>query len=59
VPPPPPNQIVYVRSGSGIALNSIHEAFWVTGKMRIEQNTTRFGSAAYALTADKIELYEY
>ncbi len=59
VPPPPPNQMVYVKSAGGISLKSVHEAYWVTGKMRVEQTTTNLGAAAYALDADKIEQYQY
>jgi hypothetical protein len=59
VPPPPPNQMVYVTSASGIAADAIHEAYWVTGKMRVENRTTGLGTAAYALSATKVELYEY
>jgi hypothetical protein len=59
VPPPPPNQMVYVKSKSGISIKSVHEAYWVTGKMRVEQTTTSLGASAYALDADKIEQYQY
>jgi hypothetical protein len=59
VPPPPPNQIVYVRMKSGIALDSIYEAYWITGKMRVQNKATRLGSAAYQLDADKVEIYKY
>ena len=59
VPPPPPNQMVYVTSASGIAADAIHEAYWVTGKMRLESRTTPLGNAAYALSASKVELYQY
>jgi hypothetical protein len=59
VPPPPPNQMVYVTSASGIAADASHEAYWVTGKMRVESRTTALGTAAYALSATKVELYEY
>jgi hypothetical protein len=59
VPPPPPNQMVYVKSESGIAADAIHDAYWVTGKMRIESRTTELGTAAYALAASKVERYEY
>jgi uncharacterized protein len=59
VPPPPPNQMVYVNSASGIAADAIHDAYWVTGKMRIESRTTELGTAAYALAASKVERYEY
>jgi uncharacterized protein len=59
VPPPPPNQMVYVTSASGIAADAIHEAYWVTGKMRLETRTTALGNSAYALNASKVELYQY
>src|SRR6185312_600470 len=59
VPPPPPNQMVYVTSASGIAADAIHEAYWVTGKMRLESRTTALGNSAYALNASKVELYQY
>lgn len=59
VPPPPPNQIVYVKVRKGIALDSIYEAYWVTGRMSVQNKTTRLGAAAYALNADKIEVYKY
>jgi hypothetical protein len=59
VPPPPPNQMVYVKSATGIAADAIHDAYWVTGKMRIESRTTELGTAAYALAASSVERYEY
>src|SRR4030095_14040480 len=40
VPPPPPNQMVYVTSASGIGADAIPEAYWGTGKMRIDSSTT-------------------
>ncbi len=59
VPPPPPNQIVYVTSPKGIALDSIYEAYWITGTMKMENKSTRLGAAAYSLVADKVEIYKY
>lgn len=59
VPPPPPNQIVYVTIQKGIALDSIYEAYWITGTMRMQNKSTRLGAAAYSLAADKVEIYKY
>jgi hypothetical protein len=59
VPPPPPNQIVYVRMQKGIALDSIYEAYWITGQMKIQNKSTRLGAAAYMVAADKVEIYKY
>lgn len=59
VPPPPPNQIVYVRMTKGVALDSIYEAYWITGRMKTTNKTTRLGAAAYQLDANKVEIYKY
>ncbi|MCS6948474.1 MAG: DUF3299 domain-containing protein [Steroidobacteraceae bacterium] len=59
VPPPPPNQIVYVKVDKGVAIDSIWEAYWVTGKLAINNTTTRLGASAYQLTAEKIEIYKF
>jgi len=59
VPPPPPNQIVFVKMAKGIALDSIYEAYWITGKMKLSNKTTRLGAAAYSLSGEKVEIYKY
>jgi hypothetical protein len=59
VPPPPPNQLIYVRAEKGLALESIWEAYWVTGKLSITNRSTRLGAAAYQLVADKVEIYKF
>jgi hypothetical protein len=59
VPPPPPNQIVYVKNEKGLALESIWEAYWVTGKMTITNRSTRLGAAAYQIAAEKVEIYKF
>lgn len=59
VPPPPPNQIVYVRMNKGIALDSIYEAYWITGRMKTTNKTTRLGASAYQLEGSKVEIYKY
>lgn len=59
VPPPPSNQMVYVRSTDGVAAEALHEAYWVTGKMSVETRTTPLGTSAYSLVANKVEQYQY
>jgi hypothetical protein len=59
VPPPPPNQIVYVHNGRRAGIESIYEAYWITGKLHLQTKTTRLGSTAYELSAEKIEVYKY
>jgi len=59
VPPPPPNQIVYVTMQKGIALESLYEAYWITGKLTLKGKTTNLGEAAYTLAAESVEVYKY
>ena len=59
VPPPPPNQIVYVHTSKPSGIDSIYDAYWITGKLHVQTRTTRLGSTAYELSADKIEPYKY
>ena len=59
VPPPPPNQIVHVRISKGIALDSIYEAYWITGRMKVVNKSTRLGTSAYQLAASNVEIYKY
>lgn len=59
VPPPPPNQLVYVRMAHRTTLQAPYDAYWITGKLHLQTTTTHLGSAAYALHAEKIEPYQY
>ena len=57
VPPPPPNQIVYVRMRSGAGLKSIEDAQWVTGTLHAATKSSELGSAAYSLDGERMEPY--
>lgn len=59
VPPPPSNQIVFVQSEEGVALDAAYIPFWITGKMHVEQSESELASAGYRLSASKIEIFEY
>ena len=59
VPPPPPNQIVYVKLEQGAKMGSIYEAQWITGTLRAETRSSRLGAAAYTLYATGMEAYKY
>lgn len=59
VPPPPPNQIVYVRLAESAKMGSIYQAQWVTGTLRAETKNSRLGAAAYTLSATNVEPYKY
>ena len=59
VPPPPPNQIVYVHTSNRATVDSIYDAYWITGKLHLQNKATRLGATAYELSAEKIEVYRY
>lgn len=59
VPPPPPNQLIYVKLKTPAAVESTYDAYWVTGKVRIDKVTTVFGATAYSMQGDEIQEYEY
>jgi len=59
VPPPPPNQIVYVKMRSGAGLKSIEDAQWVTGTLHTTVKTSELGAAAYTLDGESMEPYQY
>ena len=59
VPPPAPNQMVYVTLKQGLQLDSMYAAFWVTGRMSAKGKSTRLGAAAYGIAATKLEEYKY
>ena len=60
VPPPPPNQIVYVKlvGSGGVRLASEEDAYWVTGTLHTQTNGTSLAKAAYTLDASRMELYQ-
>jgi hypothetical protein len=60
VPPPPPNQIVYVKlNGGGVRLGSPEEPYWITGTLHTQISGTRVATAAYTLDATRMERYKY
>lgn len=55
VPPPPPNQIVYVKSETGFDVKGSFDPVWVTGKMQTKVAFTGLAEAGYSLEAEKVE----
>lgn len=55
VPPPPPNQIVYVTSDTGIDVKGVFDPVWVTGKLATKVAFTGLAEAGYSLTAEQVE----
>jgi hypothetical protein len=57
-PPPPPNQIVYLRSPDPIEYSSLWEPVWVEGRMEIERVDTELAAAAYTLIVRSVSEYQ-
>ncbi len=57
VPPPPPNQLVFVSSKTPWPNDDLWEAVWVTGLMTHELQSTEVAETGYALKADAMEVY--
>jgi hypothetical protein len=59
LPPPPPNQVVYVRMRAGTGMRSIDDALWVTGTLRTALHRSDLGAAVYTLDGEKLEPYRH
>jgi len=58
VPPPPPNQIVYVRLTEPREIRKIWEPVWITGTMHTKRWTSDIAEAHYQMDGTGIEKYE-
>jgi hypothetical protein len=54
VPPPPANQIVYVKSEKGFQVAGQFDAVWVTGTLKTETAFTGLADAGYSIDADSV-----
>ena len=59
VPPPPANQIVYVKTGQvRVDEPGLFGSVWVTGKLLTDYTRSEVGDAGYIIEAEKVEPYE-
>ncbi len=58
VPPPPPNQMVYVKSKKPVDIGKVWDAVYVTGILRTEKHLHGIGDAAYTLEFEGWERYD-
>lgn len=57
VPPPPANQIVYVRYPQGFEPAALYEPFWVSGTLKVETLQSEMADSGYSMQGAKIEPY--
>lgn len=58
VPPPPPNQIIYMRAEEGVELVNIYEPVWVSGLLETSLTENQMATSAYSMNVELIEPYE-
>lgn len=56
VPPPPRNQLIYVKSAKGFAVTDLFDPVYVTGTMEAKAETTELAEAGYTINAEAIDL---
>lgn len=59
VPPPPPNQTIYIKYDKGISVTEAgYTPYWVIGTLRLEKNDSDYTETLYAMHVEKIEEYK-
>lgn len=58
LPPPPPNQMLYVKTDKQVRLDDMQDAFWFEGKVIIETTNNLLGKAAYTLELHDVIPYK-
>lgn len=59
VPPPPPNQIVFVTLGSAYEFTGLFDPVWVTGVMQTTALRSELADIGYQIEADGVEEYTF
>ena len=57
VPPPPPNQIIYVKYPKGFTLGALYDPFWISGVLKTTLTENDIATAAYSLEMQAFEAY--
>lgn len=57
IPPPPPNQTVYVKMKGGKVAPFSWEPVWITGYFEIRSIKNHYNTAAYFMIGEKVEAY--
>ncbi|MDT0595667.1 DUF3299 domain-containing protein [Glaciecola petra] len=55
VPPPPSNQIVFVKFKDGIPINNLYDAVWVTGRLSTDGWVGDIASVGYTMSGSNLE----
>ncbi len=55
VPPPPPNQIIYVKTAKGFDVEGSFDPVYVTGTLKVATQYTGLAETGYSIDADAVE----
>lgn len=56
VPPPPPNQIIYVKTAKGFDVSGSFDPVYVTGTLKVASQYTGLAEAGYSIDAETVEM---
>ena len=59
VPPPPPNQLVYVTLEEAFNLVSLQQPYWIEGTLQVEEYSSEVADSHYTMRAERISKYNY
>ena len=59
VPPPPPNQIVFVKLAKPYNLKSMADPVWITGTMKTQAWSGDVADTDYVMTGEKVEKFDW
>lgn len=58
MPPPPPNQMIFVNYPRGLKLNALYDPFWISGVLKTSLQENDMATSAYAMDMQKFESYQ-
>lgn len=58
VPPPPANQMVYVKSSKPVEIAGLYAIVWVVGQLSTQRTESDIAKAGYTLQAESVEPYQ-
>ena len=58
VPPPPPNQIIFVDYPKGFKLEALYDPFWISGIVKTTLTENDIATSAYSIEVHNIEPYQ-
>lgn len=57
LPPPPPNQLIYVSYPQGLKLDALYDPFWITGVIKTSLVENDTATSAYSIVVNSISPY--